>query len=184
MYHSTPRQFAGRKYWFEPFLGWLRSQKYQSSPITVTSLSLPEKAKSCLKYVENPYLIIPRVYSKRERAKAGKIISAYAHILVWLHAHFYPGLWLLSYLRLKIFENSEEAINTFCDIIPENQKVLCLPRSIFAATLSKRFKKHGVMVIGAFLPTHLMHAFIIEDGRNPFTGDFAWINYSPITVMT
>lgn len=146
--------------------------------------SLPGKAAEALALVNDPYTIEP---GRRRGAKATRykgMVRRYGLLLIWLHKHFYFGLWLLSHLRLSVYDSAAEAIDAFVRIHPEDQKVLCLPRSVFAATLSRRFKRQGVMFIAAFLPSRHMHAFIIEDGANPCPFDTGWTNYTPIALMS
>lgn len=84
---------------------------------------------------------------------------------------------------MNMFKNAFEATMFFCEAIEANQMKLCLPRSIFVATTSKQFKETGVMFIGIFHPTRHMHAWIIEDGIQPYINDNLWINYTPVSVM-
>lgn len=184
MFYNLKKSLKGKRYKFFSPLGWLVSREVQNESCDVAALSLPQKAVDALKFVENPYLITPLRIVDSHHHHISTMLKLYAYLLIWLYHNFYFGLWVISHLRLSVFEDSCQAINAFREIHPQNQKVLCLPRSIFAATLSRRFKNHGVMVIGAFLPSRHLHAFIIEDSRNPCNFDNAWINYTPIAVMS
>ncbi len=183
MYHSISRRCYDKRYFYLSPLGLLRSKICNLSEPSIVCKQLPAKAQIALSYIDNPYRMKIIETPVCTDIRYGAIVKGYARLLVWLYRHCYPGLWLLSHLRLGVFDNAKDAVDVFCKIIPENQKILCLPRSIFASTLSKRFKRHGAMIIGAFLPTHLMHAYVIEDGCNAFRGDSAWINFAPVSIM-
>lgn len=136
-------------------------------------------------FVENPYTIPIAEYPAVQRRQFGRGLRLYARILVWAHANFYPLAWALSHLRLNLFDSAVEATDAFCQIIGyKHQKLLCLPRSIFAATTSRQFKQNGAMFIGGFLPTRHMHAWVMENGQNAYRYDFSWINYKPLAVMS
>ena len=64
-----------------------------------------------------------------------------------------------------------------------NQRVLCLPRSIFIATTSRRFKGNGALFIGCFFPFRHMHAWVIEDGMQADVYDRGWIMFTPLAMM-
>lgn len=110
-------------------------------------------------------------------------LNSYIKFLIFLHKYFFPGLYLISKIRLNIFQNSEIAISYFKQIIKKNQQILCLPRSIFAMTTSKAFRNKGALFIGIFYPSLHMHAWIIEDSYNPDPNDNTWINYTPIAII-
>ena len=63
------------------------------------------------------------------------------------------------------------------------QHTLCLSRSLFAASASRRFAEAGVLFIGVFLPSRSMHAWIIEDGRQPDIDDSMWLNFRPVAAF-
>ncbi len=173
--------FRGKSYRFNDVAGWLISKK-TSKPNQVLILDTPnEKAETILEYINNPYNTRPCPPLKR--IKISSLIRLYAKSLIWFHKHFYPGIYIFSKIHLSIFENSVEAADAFCQIHPANQKVLCMPRSIFIATTSKSFKQDGALFIGAFLPSRHMHAWIIENGVNVYRNDFIWINFTPICMM-
>ena len=65
----------------------------------------------------------------------------------------------------------------------KQQQTLCLPRSVFIATTSRRFKQHGTLFIGAFLPTVRMHAWVVEDGMPADSFDNQWIYYRPVLML-
>lgn len=175
--------FRGKCYKFNSFTGWLTSRHTDDVLDTVSAIRCQsKKGNDILRYVINPYLT-------RNTTKFYGVnhipfrVRFYALTLIWLHRHFFPGIYLFSKCRFAIFDNAAIATDAFCKIHPENQRVLCLPRSVFAATTSKRFPENGALFIGAFLPSHHMHAWIIEDGTNAYRYDTIWTNYTPVSIM-
>lgn len=150
---------------------------------SINSFPMKSKAKKIVDSVRNPFLI-SYVSTTPTQKHISRYAKWYAKFLIWLYRNFYFGLYLISKFHLNIYDNAIEATDVFCRIVgDESQKILCLPRSIFAATTSKRFKKHGAMFVGIFLPSRHMHAWIIEDEYNAWRNDAVWINYTPITIM-
>jgi hypothetical protein len=60
---------------------------------------------------------------------------------------------------------------------------LCLQRSLLVAKVSRSFKTHGVIFIGASLHTGDMHAWIIENSEQPDAYDREWVNYRPLLAL-
>lgn len=132
------------------------------------------------KYVENPYLLKPRI-RKRDNPSPSIGIKLYAFVLTYLCKHFFLLARLFLYIRIPIYKDAGEANQQFYAIFPHaRQRELCMPRAIFTASLSKRFKHHGALFIGAFLPTTQLHAWIVEDGMHADINDTIWIQYQPI----
>lgn len=180
MYHLISTVVRGKSYTFLPVWGYTVSNRSSK-----TSTILTTKAGRIMNFVENPYAISLNSYPTVQRRHFSLRLRLYARALVWAHANFYPLVWALSHLRMGLFENAMEATDAFCQIIGyQNQRLLCLPRSIFAATTSRQFKHNGAMFIGGFLPTRHMHAWIIENGQNAYRYDYSWINYKPLAVMS
>lgn len=140
------------------------------------------KAKQILEVVKDPFLVM-KVDSIKPTENPNYKIKFYVSFLIWLFKHFHIGLFLVSKIRLNIFDDSKTACEVFTKCHPNNQNILCLPRSIFIATTSKRFKAHGAMFIGVFLPSKHMHAWIIEDRANPCSFDTIWTNFTPVAIM-
>ena len=185
MYHSLKYSFRGKRYRFCSVFGLLLSKKISKNEPNLERVcpALPCKVSAALAVVDDPYTVSLDGTAAKTVA-VSKAVRCYGLLLIWLHRHFYPGLWLLSHLRLNVYDNAEEAIDVFCRIHPADQKLLCLPRSVFGATLSRRFKREGALFISVFLPSHHMHAFVIENGRNAYRSDYGWINYTPISIMS
>jgi len=113
-----------------------------------------------------------------------KLVQLYAKTLVWLcNLSFFLGR-CFSLLGIPCFDTTNNAILAFRQCFPSaKQNDLCYSRSLFAASLSKSFKKNGVIFIGVFLPSTSMHAWIIEDGTQPDPYDNMWINFQPVAAI-
>ncbi len=184
MWITSNYSLRGKLYSFSPFFGWLRSKKViywgiDSSPLKVDSAL--EKLKNNLACINDPYKASkPSVsYCK----KINILIRLYGLLLIWCSRNCYPILYLLSYLRLSLYDSGEDANNVFCIIHPAKQDILCLSRSVFIATTSRRFKSEGILVIGAMLPSHSLHAWVMENGKNVCKTDVYWTNYRPLAFM-
>lgn len=85
---------------------------------------------------------------------------------------------------LPLFRSAKTATAFFhAQTRVEDYDHLCLPRALFAAKTSAAFVPHGVLFIGAFIPTRLMHAWLIEAGNNPDPRDLAWHHYRPLAAL-
>jgi hypothetical protein len=49
--------------------------------------------------------------------------------------------------------------------------------------MSRKFADMGVVLIGVFLPSRSLHAWIIEDGMQPDSSDKQWINFQPVAAV-
>ena len=133
-------------------------------------------------YVKKPFLLHGRERGETPRISA--FAKCYARLLVFLWKYFYPAVYLLSHCRFAIYKDAGEANMAFRKILKgRNQRVLCLPRSIFIATTSRRFKGNGALFIGCFLPFRHMHAWVIEDGMHADVYDHVWIQFTPLAMM-
>ena len=185
MWKTRQYTLRDRSYSFIPMTGWMRSKSVVSSGAfagEVVFTDIPEKCCENLRCVNHPY------DAGRQKQCEGEFIvkwpiKMYGRFLIWLSAHFYPLLYLLSFLRLDIYEGGAVSAKAFSQIHPANQHILCLSRSVFIATTSKRFKSHGTMFVGAMLPTHALHAWVMEDGCNACSWDVYWTNYTPLAIM-
>ena len=91
---------------------------------------------------------------------------------------------LYASLKRPIYGNSFEAMSAISRIFPEEQYAeSCLQKALTVAKVSKKFKSHGVLFIGAQLPLKSMHAWIIEDGIQPDRADRKWVNYLPLLAL-
>lgn len=149
--------------------------------------SIPKKVSKVLKYCNNPYLCntYNEIEVKHDNYKLfAELNRMHNRLLKISNKRFYLTR-IYSSLRKLMFENTNEAIAYINRLPPqvEYKHQLCLQRAFLAAKISKSFTKDGVIIIGAFLPTGDMHAWIIEDGKQPDIDDRGWINYRPLLAI-
>lgn len=186
-YYDIPVSFYGKSYKFNRFLGLLTIEDGENvSSSNDVQLNVDGDKKLCLDAVNNPFLIRQEKKTNNDKKiKHQRIALRWAQLLTLLSAHCYPLAYLCSHLRFNLFDNAEDAVQFYYRVYPsfKLQRVLCLPRAIFAATTSKRFNVHGAMFIGSFLPTVRMHAWVMEDGCNADVYDGQWICFKPVMMM-
>lgn len=179
MYIPLPHIFKGQTFCFNRWFGWLTAQK----PSGNEEFTLSTEAVKRLSPVENPFLT-KQAYEPETIVKPSKFAIFYARMLVFLCRHAYVVAHLFSYLRLGLFPNAICAADAFrIATKEEKQNLLCLPRSIFIATTSRRFRSCGAMFIGVFLPSQNMHAWVIEDNVVADRYDKYWTLYTPLLMM-
>jgi hypothetical protein len=157
---------------------------YKKSDTTLTN-----KITKSLHFCNQPYslnvnLIKPKKTTPEHKFNA-PLLSKRATLLVYLYRVnlFWFAYKYVSFLKPS-FENSSQAIDFFRrQDYSAPQDSLCLPRSLFAASASRRFAEAGVLFLGVFLPSRSMHAWIIEDGRQPDIDDSMWINFRPVAAF-
>jgi hypothetical protein len=174
---SLDISFEGRTYSLHKVGGFLYSSS--SSKKKVSSYS--DKIENILNLIDYPYSIY---LPKSTATEHSKLFKLYAFVLTFLtRLNFKLGI-LCSRIKLRKFKNSTEAILFFRhQLTSKNQSELCLARCMFAASTSKLFKEKGAIIIGAFLPTNSLHAWVVENGviADPF--DHIWVNYKPISII-
>lgn len=165
--------YQGAFWYFNKWMGLTYSMKQKKK---YSEGQLPDE-------IVNPFLVSTRKENP-VNVNVSSWLYEYAFVLVWAAKHCYPIVFILSHLRLNVFENAQQASWVFQQITQDyQQKLLCLPRSVFVATTSKRFKEHGTLYIGVFLPSRNMHAWIIEDNMQTDGWDNYWILYQPLIMM-
>lgn len=181
LFHITIN-FKNTYYFFNGFWGCLLSTiKFRHS----SSQNIPSYELEKLNFVNNPYLLCPFQVVSKKPALYKWYIKSYANILIFLNRYSFYLLRLFSKINIPVFDNATEAILAFRDSTKnKNQSDLCLPRSLFAASTSKRFKKNGTVYIGVFLPSRSMHAWVIEDNVQPDPYDNMWINFQPVALLS
>lgn len=152
-----------------------------------TNIVIPIKVSDALRYCDQPYLCKT---NKKIKINDGNLKlkdslnKMHQRIITIGNKRFYL-IRLYSFFKNILFTNTCEAIaginNLPSHIVQKHQ--LCLPRAFLAAKISKSFYDHGVIFIGAFLPTGDMHAWIIENGKQPDIDDVGWINYRPLLAF-
>jgi hypothetical protein len=145
----------------------------------------PFKIKNLFNQVVNPYLLKPfcELPNNNIISKTPLYTKLLAKLFTFLCLRSFLFVRLLSNFRLPIFDSTEQAILFYRKLYPKEQQNLCLPRSLFAACTSKTFKRDGTLFIGVFLPSRAMHAWILEDGKQPDYYDDIWICYQPVAIM-
>jgi len=155
---------------------------------TDENLRLPKKLEQSLELCHKPYELV----RQSEKAKCdftyessfSSLGKRAVRIVKLCHSNFFWLAHQYASFAKPCFEDSHEAINFFRkQSLPSPQNTLCLSRSIFAASASRRFADSGAIFIGVFLPTRNMHAWIIEDGRQPDLQDSMWINFRPVAAL-
>lgn len=170
-------------YIFEPYTGLLL-EKNNINFLTCDTI-LCDKVIKALEINHNPY-IIQKInnYENEKKIKINKINILYVRLLIKICKTSFLLTRIFTKLRLPIYNNSTESIIAFRKIVPSSiQNDLCLPRALFAAITSKKFKEKGVVFIGVFLPSKSMHAWVIEDGVQPDLYDNMWINFEPVAAL-
>ena len=164
--------FQGKVYIFHRYLGFLLC--YENCQ------NVYSQHTEDFSYVQDPYLLKNRTVETTIPTPT-TIVKLYARLLVLLSKYGYPLLSFIPYLTRPIYQDAGKANAVFYKLFPEKkQRRYCLPRAIFTASLSKRFKKNGTLFIGAFLPTSHMHSWVIEDGMLADIYDKQWIQYTPV----
>lgn len=87
--------------------------------------------------------------------------------------------------RHSLFDTTTEAFNAIDAVPPHDSQKgeYCLQRSLLAAKTSKQFSRNnGCLLIGSFLETGGMHAWLMEGKVQPDPQDRNWINFQPLLV--
>lgn len=176
-----PLEFKGSDYFFEKLIGSL--MKRQGGAGIYKEPSLSSKSALALSQVRDPYLLKER-HCPMSPEKISFGVRLYAKILTWLCKKAFPLACLWSKVTLRCYPDAGVATAVYYKIYPgDQQRDLCLPRAFFARSTSKKFKGHGVMFVGAFLPSVQMHAWVIEEGMHADVWDGNWINFAPVALF-
>ena len=176
--------FRNKYYWLHPYLGITLVGKTESKKRN-KKVALPEKVLRGTKYYTNPFLLKPYLSDINNL----EIRSSVRASIILMYLNFIRRLSFLLLWKSKVFfkpcfQDANEAIEFFRSKTTNyDQSSLCLLRSFFVAYTSKRFNDGGILVIGVFLPSKSLHAWIIEDGQQPDDFDIEWVNYQPIAIL-
>jgi len=183
-FYDIPLIKGGDSYSLSPFFGHLM----KSAVLLHSSASEknPSKLESILYYCLNPYELgsfCAPIKAKDAGVDHKAAAVSLDRILRLCRCNFWLAWRYASSLEPR-FENAREAIEFFNERTSHlNQNALCLPRSLFSAAQSQTFSDNGAILIGVFLPSRSMHAWIIEKGCQPDQGDRVWVNYRPIAAL-
>ena len=157
---------------------------------TRPSRELPPKIRNAMERCENPYLFpvsvdeAPTASCQLKSTEVERLgVEFVEKIIRRTQCQF---LWARLYAswRVPLFANAREATLFFRKHAEGDQEELCLARALFAAKTSRRFTENGVVVIGVFLPSRAMHAWVIEDNDIADPYDGIWINYQPVAMLS
>lgn len=178
MYRIRLKAF-GACYFIEPLTGsLLRTSRIRSEDVSIST-----KVRKCLEQVDDPYLLAGRK-SCTMPLSIPFYIRVYAQVLNRLCRHSFLLARLWGKIPLRCYPDAGVATAVYYALYPgSQQRKLCLPRAFFARSASRRFRKHGTMFIGAFLPSVQMHAWVIEDGMHADPNDDNWINFAPVAAF-
>ena len=154
----------------------LRSPKKQTS-------NFSPKLKSALSLCENPYLLESKTgtaFDDSNHAKESRVARCFIRLS---RMSFWAACRYASLGRPKWADAAEAIVAFRNQTAGFDQNVLCLPRALFAARMSKKFAEKGVVLIGAFLPSRSLHAWILEDALQPDPRDRQWINFQPVAAI-
>ncbi|MCW3108648.1 MAG: hypothetical protein JWQ09_3154 [Segetibacter sp.] len=180
---SLPINLDEKRYIFNPIFGMLLEFEKNNTDKTT---AMPKKIIEALGYCNNPYTLtkIESVSIKKLTFIKKYKLNAYANLLISINKLNFYLVRLCSNIELPVFDNATNSILFFRNNKPSAiQNDLCLPRSLFAASTSKLFMEKGVIFIGVSLPSSIMHAWIIEDGKQPDPFDEKWIGFRPVAAF-
>ncbi len=180
---SLPIQFDEKMYALNPLFGMLLEFEKSNQNKTTTT---PKKLTDALGYCNNPYTLSKNesITIKNTPLLKKYTLRLYINLLININKLNFGLGRKFTGLGQPVFNNASTSINFFRNNKPGAiQSDLCLPRSLFAASTSKLFKEKGVVFIGVSLPSNLMHAWIIEDGKQPDPFDTMWINFQPAAAI-
>ena len=184
--HSVIPYFQNGKYWIiNPLSGSLLSSP---NNFTTAEQKIPLRVKTGIEYCNSPYTLSSNFEINRHCSIDGFIkskLKTYDARLEKIGSNRFFISQLYCGFTDPIFVNTAQALNAIYSINmhSSNRHKLCFRRTLLVAKTSKTFIQHGVLFIGAFLPTTDMHAWIIEDGLQPDSKDAGWINYRPLLAI-
>lgn len=186
-YYNLPLKYNDKVYFFNKFFGALLYREVSANEHDIENnfKVIPTRVLNDYQKVLHPYKLTD-INDKTLNINVSNAAKLYANILVFICKYSFFFARIFSHLPLTRFENTEQALYVFTSLFPSpfQHDTLCLPRTFFAASTSRSFKKKGTAFIGVFLPTKKMHAWIIEDNKNPDSFDNNWISYQPIIAIT
>jgi len=183
-FYQFPIFFSGKLYLFNKVLGALLTKTY-TKKVYVTNNETPKRLRGQYQMVLNPFKLKISNYDV-DKVNVSVLAKLYGKLMVFTCKYSFIGAMILAKVPFVKYSSTKIAIASFKKIYSSDfhQRMLCLPRTLFAIATSKSFKEKGVAFIGVFLPSKKMHAWIIEDNLNPDPCDDAWICYQPVAAIT
>jgi hypothetical protein len=180
--HQLPIRYGSNLYTFNRFWGLLFVRQEKG----IKETSATNVVASHYDRVINPFMLSGQRDVEVRNIDVSYLTAFYAKSLVFACRHSFPIARLLTLIPLTQFNDTATSIAAFQKIFPggQNQRTLCLPRTLFALSTSCSFRKDGAAFIGVFLPSRKMHAWIIEANANPDPKDDVWICYRPVAAIT
>jgi hypothetical protein len=182
-WHSIPYFFNGKNYYICRFTGSLICDA-ASGP--ENNILLTEKLRGILKLCDNPYLMPHFSFDAETRVQQSLTRAHYriAQRIILLSRYNFFLARHYSGLRYPSFHNATAAFEYFNHKTRGmDQNLLCLPRSLFVSKTSIEFKNSGAVLIGVYLPSRMMHAWVIEGGAQQDKKDKIWHQFKPIAAI-
>jgi hypothetical protein len=161
-----------------------RLLKYYQRPLHLKNINIPERVQQALDLCNDPFKCKPSLPVEIDIQNSIKSLEkSYKFLNLLRQKSYYLSLLYVGYSR-GLFRDSREAMAVVLQLCSNHTDYyqLCLPISLMTIKLSKSFKKNGVLIIGAFIPTGEMHAWIIEGDSQINFHDRQWINFHPLLV--
>ena len=178
-----PIHFEEKRYELNPLFGMLLEFEKNNQNLVI---KMPKKLTEALEYCNNPYALKKHesISKKPTSIYVTKTLKLYSNLLININKLNFGLGRVFTVFGKPVFDNASMSISFFRNNKPGIiQNDLCLPRTLFAASTSKIFKEKGVIFIGVSLPSNLMHAWIIEDGKQPDPFDTMWMNFQPVAAI-
>ena len=188
-FFKLPVEAEERFFLLSSFSGAL-SEFARPFPSRDLSSFLPRKIQNASDRCTDPYLLSNRSHETQTDSRLSttpelqKRAIRLARKLIRLSRSQFLCARLYASCRTPLFASAREAILFFRQHAEGDQEELCLARALFAAKTSRRFPGDGAVVIGVFLPSRAMHAWVIEGDELADPYDGIWINYQPVAMLS
>jgi hypothetical protein len=184
-YFSLATQYREAAWFLNPLTGALH-QANAGDVHKFQTKQLPTKVLQALEYCDTPFSLAPPDINQRHALRPHQtqtLKKIYDRVLSIRQINY----WLVKQyasLHRPIFEDSLQAFHALkeLNISVQTDYKGCLNRTLAVAKTSVRFKKSGVLFIGADLPLNNLHAWIIEENYQADPWDRDWINYMPLAA--
>jgi hypothetical protein len=180
--YSISRPYLGCGWAIHPLTGSLL--KFSASDVPkFRAGKLPEKVVSALNFCDHPYTLNPT--SRKDdlpQNDSNKIAKIYSRLSFLRKKSFFISIAYAA-IGCRIYPDATIAMRALINELPSHDSEACLQRALTVAKCSKKFKTHGVVLIGAQLPLKSLHAWIVEDGVQPDPEDRQWVNFLPLLAL-